>query len=264
MPKKYFKILIALAAAVIINGCDKTDVVNVDTSYQEYAVVQGELYADENFNGITITRTLPLGVSYSISLAEIRNAVAYMRINGVKIIPLLYSSAGRYLPKNTLKPQAGDTYELFAEIGDKTIYSTTKIPHVPNITSASFNTSGRYIETKVMPESGFVYGALWYASEGSTGKAPDFYSIESAAGTGAASIVVRTQMLPYEYPAHNMAVRVYAFDKEYLPYFQTKSGNEPISDSFTQSSSKINWNVRGDHVIGMFIGINKTDLIGVN
>ncbi len=264
MLKNFIKILILITAAVLISGCDKTDIVNVDTSYQEFTVVQGELNADENFTGVTITRTLPLGVSYNINLAEIKDAAVYMRIDSVKVIPLIYSSAGRYVPSYILKPQAGETYELFAEIGDKTIYSITKIPRIPNVTSSSFNASGRFAETKVLPESGFVYGALWYANYGSSGSAPDFYSIESYSGFGTKSIVVRTQTLPNEYPGQNLFVRVYAFDKEYLPYFQTKSGSEPISDSFTQSSSKIDWNVRGDHVIGMFIGINKTDLIRVN
>lgn len=256
--------MLAVLTAVMVLGCDKTDIVNVDTSYQEYTVVRGELYADENFSGVTITRTLPLGVSYNIKLAEIKNAVVYMRIDSVKIIPLLYAYNGLYKPKYTLKPQAGETYEFFAEIGEKTIYSITRIPHIPNIASATFNTAGRYIESKVRPENGFVYGALWYAAGGGAGSAPDFYSIASEPGSGAATVVVRTQMLPYEYSTYNLGVKVYAFDKEYLPYFQTKSGSEPISNSFTQSSSKIDWNVRGDHVIGMFMGINKTEMISVN
>ena len=66
--------------------------------------------------------------------------------------------------------------------------------------------------------------------------------------------------MPEEYlnttAQERLGVEIYAWDKSYKKYFETKDNNKPIDDIFSQSGGSINWNVTGNNVIGMFIGFS--------
>ena len=72
-------------------------------------------------------------------------------------------------------------------------------------------------------------------------------------------VLARTTVMPEKYssPIYNERrfIQVYAFDKQFKPFFNSKDNNQPVGNYFIQGGGSIAWNVYGDHVIGLFIGI---------
>ena len=60
------------------------------------------------------------------------------------------------------------------------------------------------------------------------------------------------------------SMQIYSFDRSFDAYFKTKTQNEEINNPYVQGSGSTVWNVKGDNVIGMFLGLNKSDFIPVN
>ena len=124
--------LIFISILISFIGCENVSVVNPDLNYKQYIVVRAELVAGEDFAGVKLTRTQPLNQQYdSTSAAITSNVTAYLRVNGVQIIPLHHAGNGIYLASDRIRIQSGYTYEFFAEIGDAAIYSFTRIPQKP-------------------------------------------------------------------------------------------------------------------------------------
>jgi hypothetical protein len=254
------KIVLATLAGFFFSACENSTDVNTEIPYQEYTVINAQLPAFEIFQGVTITHTLPLDVPYDITKAEIRDAVVYMLENSIRIIPLHYTSNGLYKPLGDITIRAGTQYELFATVNNKSVYSITVVPDLPDVVDVT-NVNNTYLTAGVEAKPGEAYGAAWIIIAGGNSMiADDFFSIETT-DQYPSTVSVRSQDIPapYNTPTYrnNMYIQVYAFDKPYKDYFITKSNSDPISNTFTSGGGSVAWNVYGDHVIGLFIGLAK-------
>src|ERR1039458_1700059 len=92
------KYLFIIPFVFILVSCEKTQIVESDVPNQNYIVVNSELDAESLFKGVIFTKTLPLGVPYDIKEAELKDVTAYIKINGVQVIPLHYLHDGVYVP----------------------------------------------------------------------------------------------------------------------------------------------------------------------
>ncbi len=261
--------IILLLLFIAFSGCENEELLNPELSFKQKVVVSCQISSVGLFSGVTLTRTLPLGVKFDISIAEIRNATLYLRINGFKIIPLHYTENGLYKPLYELKANEEEYYELFGEWEAYRFYAITKIPVKPVIKSVNFNATEFYAEANVNTFKDEVYSALWAVNIGTYDTPKDFYNIAVPQGElQNNSIVLRSASYPinYQTPVYNgrRYVRVYSFDRSYSDYFKTKDQTEDINNPYVQGSGNTIWNVKGENVIGMFIGINKSDYIPVN
>ena len=254
-----FTALIFLSA---LTGCEKTDTLEPDSIYKEKTVVFASLKKDSLFSGVTFTRTLPLNEAFDIRKAELKNVDAYIKINSIQVIPLLYVKDGLYKPHDLITIHSGSTYELFASYGEKTIYAKTKIPGAPVVSSATL-VNNSYIEAKIVPKENESYGAAWFIL-GATqftfqGLAADFFEVyDSPAERLPSSVTIRTVDFPEAYRTSSAAsgayLKVFSFDKGFYDYFRTRGNNLQVNNSFTQGGSQIIWNVYGNDVIGLFMG----------
>ncbi len=238
------------------------NITNVDSAvaYKEYTVVNAELSAYKKFEGVRITHTLPLGVQYDIQKAEIKNALVYLLEDGKRVITLHYSAEGRYYPVEDLYPAYGTYYELFIKIDGRSIYGKTYVPESPEIVVTN-NEGNNYISAIVNAEPGEAYAAVWRIAIGSgqpDEMASDFYSVESA-DHFPSTLVVRTMDIspPFNSTAYSdkYFIQVYAFDKDYKDYFISKKNSDKVTNTFTSGGGPVSWNVYGENVIGIFIGM---------
>lgn len=256
---------------IFIWGCENVDVISPDVGYGEYIVVRSELKAYSLFAGVTFTKTLPLDENYDIKKAELKNVTAYLRVNGIRIITLRYLRDGLYAPLDSIPIVPGYTYELFAQYNNTNIYSITKVPKLPTVTSASI-INNKFIEVTVRPNTGEVYGAGWEIYNAATkelyDESTDFQSIVQPQPNDMGSdLSVDTKDLPENYTSgygNLMYAEVYAFDSPYFDYFKSKNNNQPSENVFAQSGDQVSWNVYGDHVIGLFIGLAVVKYVKVN
>lgn len=270
MMKKKLYILLFIIPLVYF-GCEDSEIVDVNVGYKEYVVVRGELYADSLFTGVTFSKTLPLEETYEIKKAELKDVFAYLRIDGVQVIPLHYTIDGIYKPLYNYKIRSRTNYELFAVVNGKLIYASTYVPEVPRISNSVFH-GNEYVDAYVASRPAECYGAVFYISptpNGYLSKSKDFHSIVEAPNSDFNDVVLsRTQDIPEQFRTEFYRsltyIQVFAFDRAYSDYFKTRGNNEPITNSFIQGGDPIAWNVRGDKVIGLFIGRNKSSIISVN
>jgi hypothetical protein len=250
----------------VFTSCERTQLVESDIPVQEYIVVNSQLNSGSVFNGVSFTKTLPVGVTYDIKAAELKDVKAYIKINGAQVIPLHYVSEGIYKPLYEILIQQGYTYELFAEREGTVIYSTTTVPYVPEIIQTNYIAGGGYIQANIRVHPNEVYGAIWVIGDGYV-KATTFPSL-TIPDTNATSASVITNNLPEQYLGVNYAgirnIQVYAYDKQYTAYFNSAKINVPNGDGFLQSGGTVGWNVFGTNVIGIFIGVGKGTIQNVN
>lgn len=269
MKKKPYILLLIIP--LIYFGCEDSEIVDVNVGYKEYVVVRGELFADSLFTGVTFSRTLPLEETYDIKKAELKDVFAYLRVDGVQVIPLHYTIDGVYKPLYNYKIRSGANYELFAIVKNKSIYSFTHVPEAPRISNSVFH-GNEYIDVYVASRPGECYGAVFYISPTSNGylsKSKDFHSIVEAPNSDFNDVVLsRTQDVPEQFRSELYRsvtyIQAFSFDKAYSDYFKTRGNNQPITNSFIQGGDAIAWNVQGDNVIGLFIGRNKSAIVLVN
>lgn len=265
---KYLK-QILFAISGILCSCENQELVNPEFSYLQKIVVQCQISTDIMFPGVIITKTLPLDVEFDIKLAEIKDATLYLRKNGFQIIPLHYTENGLYKPLYDFRPNEADYYELFGEWNEYSFYAITKVPMNPVVNGVTLNSSGFFPEASVKTFQNEVYAALWAVDIGYYKTADDFYSVSVPQNNDFnSSIYVRSAAYPVEYQSNSFNgrryIRVYSFDNSFNDYFKTKAQNEEINNPYVQGSGNTVWNVKGENVIGMFIGINKSDFILVN
>ena len=160
------KYLFIIPFVFIFVSCEKTGIVESDVPYHNYIVVNSKLEAESSFEGVTFTKTLPIGIPYDIKKAELKDVIAYIRIDNAKIIPLHYAGDGVYKPLYGLFIQAGSVYELFAEWQGNIIYSSTKVPSPAGVNSVSFNAGGNDLQANIKAHAGEVYGAIWVIGSG--------------------------------------------------------------------------------------------------
>jgi hypothetical protein len=266
--KKNIYILCLFIFLIVTNSCENEQVVDVNIVHEEFTVVQSELKTDKLFPGVRFTKTLPLGVPYNIKQAELKNITVYIRIDSVQIIPLIYTSDGLYNSLHEFYVESGRFYELFAEREGTFIYSQTVIPEKPIVTSAIYSSNENYLQAVVVSHNNEVYAALWAISSTPFIKADDYYSVSVPTEFYPLSTVnVRTSPLPAEFqsPAYNNSrfIQVFSFDKSFKNYFHSRTSGQGINDPFIQGGGTVEWNVQGDKVIGMFIGVSVGDVVPV-
>jgi len=257
---KYLVKILLFISLLVVAACENEHVVDVEATFTEYTVVQAELRADEKFPGVVFTKTLPLGVPYSIRNAEIKDITAYIRINGVQIVPIYYIREGLYNSLYEFTVNAGDTYELFAKRADTFIFGKTYIPAQPEVAQTNFNINNKSFEADVYSNENEVYAAIWKVSSVIEIKANDFFSVSVPESVFPNSTVpVRTSSIPEEYMASYYNglryIQVFSFDKSFKAYFKSRTSGGSIDDPFTQGGGSIEWNVQGENVIGLFIGV---------
>jgi hypothetical protein len=255
------KIIAILFLSFLFISCEDTSTVDNDLSFEEFVVIRSELKANDFFKGVSITRTLLINEKYDIKKAEIKTATAFLKVNGVQVIPLHYTDEGIYKPLYDLLIYSENSYELFAEINGNSVYGFTRVPEPPDLDDASYSGTN-YITADVIARPNEVYGAVWAigTSAENTIKGNNFFSIVPGYTINTPLLIsLRTEEIPEEYRDQfyraNTYVQIYAFDQPYLDYFKTKLNNQPLENSFTGSSGPVAWNVKGDNVIGLFIGL---------
>ena len=253
---------------IILTACQSEEIIGPDDTYEEFTVVQAEIIAGKYFPSVRFTKTLPLGIPYDINKAELKNVTVYIVKNEVQVIPLVYEGEGLYAPLYDFYVEEGETYELFAEYNKKYIYGKTIIPFAPEINSVNYNGSGYYLTAEIRAKVDEVYCALWIITGNPPDIANDFHSVTTAAKTPYTNVGVRTASFPDEYrlPAYsnNRYIQVYAYDKSFREYFYSRSSGSEINDPFVQGGSSIEWNMQGDKVIGIFIGVAHGEIVKVN
>jgi hypothetical protein len=267
--KKSISILL-ISIIFIAFGCDQVDVSNPNLTYKEDIVVRAELKADNAFEGVTFTKTLPANEAFNIQKAELKDVIAYLKINGTQVIPLHYTQNGVYLPLQRYVIRPGYTYELYAEENGNYIYSKTTVPQKPFIQSALLTNNG-YINTVVTSSTKTAYGAVWVVlnpgSNSELDNSSDFQTIVLGKQDTTLNLSVRTSDLPEKYKSINyqnsLYARVYSFDPQYADYFNTRNSDQPVSNPFVQGGDQVFWNVYGNNVIGLFVGMNMTGNIKV-
>jgi len=264
--KKNIYILCFVIFLIVSTSCENEHVVEVDVVHEEFTVVQSELRVDGLFPGVRFTKTLPLGVPYDIKQAELKNITAYIRIDSIQIIPLHYSVDGFYKPLYEFYVEPGRYFELFAQRDETFIYAKTVIPEKPTVLSTSYSSSDNYLQATVRAHRDEVYAALWAISSTPYIKADDYYSVSVPTEVFPQSTVnVRTSPIPAEFqsPVYNNSrfIQVFSFDKSFKNYFQSRTSGQDINDPFIQGGGSVEWNVQGDKVIGMFIGVSVGDVI---
>lgn len=261
---KNFIVIILISLSIFV-GCDNEELLNPELNYKQKIVVRCQISPEEFFSGVSVTRSLPLGVKYDSSLAIINDVVIYIRINGIQIVPLHYSGNGLYKPLYELKAHEGDYYELFGEWNYYNFYAITKIPFKPVINSSNYNQAEFYAEVNLNTNKDEVYSALWAVDIGTFTLAKDFYNVSIPQNT---TLVIRSASYPVEYRTaiydSRRYVQVYSFDKSFNDYFKTKDQSSDINNPYVQGSGNTVWNVIGKDVIGMFIGVNSSEFIPVN
>ena len=255
---------------MFVAGCDDVTVVNPDLNYKEYVVVRAELVAGQDFDGVKFSRTEPLGQQYDSTIAAITSGVtAYLKIGGVQVIPLHHVGNGVYKASDRIPIKTDTQYELFAEVNGVGIYSKTKVPKTPQVASA-YVEKDTIFQANVYTNPGEVYGAAWEIYNNGTviDGAPDFGEIvHNDNQFSTSTIPVNTMALREQYRSSNYSnlwyVRVYAYDSAYLMFFTTRNNNQPVSDVYSQGGDQIVWNVYGTNVIGLFMGVAKSNYIKV-
>jgi hypothetical protein len=253
---------------LVLASCESEEILSPEEVFVEYTVVQAEIQPNKNFPAVRITKTLPLGVPYDIKNAELKNVTAYLVKNEVQVIPLLYTEDGLYKTRYDFYVMQGEIYELYAERDGKFIYARTTIPYKPVVTAVHFNSSEYYLNADIQSTVDEVYGALWIVSGNPPAKAEDFYSVTQPSSFTNSIMSVRTSSIPEEFrtPSYSQSryIQVFSFDKSFRDYFYSRTSGQEITDPFIQGGGKVEWNVQGDKVIGMFIGVTPGDIIKVD
>jgi hypothetical protein len=262
------EIIFLTFSMIILVACESEEIISPDVGFKEYTVVQAEIEPDKLFPAVRFTKTLPLGVPYDIKDAELKNVTAYLVKNEVQVIPLFYTANGLYKTKYDLYVNEGEIYELYAESEGKFIYGKTTIPHKPNVTSVSYDINGYYFDADVQAEPEEVYGALWIVSGIPPVRAEDYFTVTIPSSDPNNMVAVRTSSIPEEYrkPIYsgNRYIQVFSFDKSFRNYFYSRTSGQEINDPFIQGGSAVEWNMQGENVIGMFIGVAPGDILNVN
>lgn len=264
----YFKKYFYFTFILIFTACQSEEILGPEDTYEEFTVVQAEIMAGKYFPSVRFTKTLPLGIPYDINKAELKNVTAYLVKNDVQVIPLIYTNEGLYKPLYDFYVEEGETYELYADYVDKFIYGKTIIPYVPEINTVYYDGASYFLAAELQAKVNEVYCALWIVSGNPPGMAEDFYSITTPVTTPYNTVGVRTSPLPEQYRSpvysNDRYIQVYSFDKSFRNYFYSRSSGAEINDPFIQGGGAIEWNMQGDKVIGMFVGVAKGVIVKVN
>ncbi len=257
---KLAKITYLLSILLILSSCEEIGIIEEDLPYVNLYEVDGQISPGIKDPIINFTKSIPINEKYDINKTALTDVNTYIWSEEQGIFNLKHIGNGAYKPTN-LYIRANAIYELFADIEGTRVYAITKVPAKPQILSAEID-QGRIV-CKVAAKQGEVYSCIYVVLQGVSVGNPkiklrekDFFSVE---GNVSESVVeIRTGEIPEEYLTASfdtrIAVEVYAWDKSYKAYFETKDNNKPIDDIFSQGGGLINWNVYGENTIGLFMG----------
>ncbi|MCX6151945.1 MAG: hypothetical protein NTX22_15575 [Ignavibacteriales bacterium] len=263
---KNFKHILQVLFLFAFVSCEQIDIIENDLPYIETVVVKAELEGNNVFTGVSFTRTLPHNQVYTIEKAELKDVITYLQVDGKRIIPLAYTKDGIYKSSEDIIIETGKSYELFAKWNGTQIYSKTYVPLEPQAQRASI--AGGYLNGSILANKDEVIGTTWiiaYTASSISDEAAEFYELKTAKSDKPENVLIRTTDIPIKYQPYQYHsryyMRFYSFDKQFLEYFKTKNGNEPIENVFAQGASTVVWNVHGNNVIGLFIGFTKSKII---
>ncbi len=252
---------------ILLAACESVETIDPDLPYTELFVVSGQISHGDINPEIRFTKTLELNRIYDIKDAELKNVITYIKNDEQGIFPLEYITEGIYQPITRLEILPGGTYELFAEYDGTRMYGVTKAPANPVVVNAELVDG--HIECEITPKKNESYCCVYVLVQGLNVGIPnivkrenDFFSVEGPFAEDSKNITIRTGVVPEEYRQqmrdYTLGVEVYAWDKSYKSYFETKNNNKPIDDIFSEGGGSIAWNVAGENTIGMFIGFSTT------
>jgi Domain of unknown function (DUF4249) len=261
---KTFKTISMIIFISLFNSCENIDVLENSISYEELYVVSSQISGGDKNPEISFTKSLPLNEAFDIKKAEIKDVIAYIKTEKEGIFPLEYIKDGIYKPKFDLEIMPGEKYELFASIGEKKFFGSTIAPTIPKLHNIQLIDG--HVECQILPEKDVVYSCIYVLKNNQWGntniniRERDFYSVEGPFEENSEAILIRTGAIPDDYlnysDQYKLSVEIYAWDKSYKKYFETKNNNKPIDDVFSQGGGAIDWNISGENVIGMFIGFS--------
>jgi hypothetical protein len=268
---KILSLSILLLIITVLTSCEKVDEAVIPVTNENMIIVEGWLNAEKDFQGIKITHPVPLQQTYNAPSALVTDVDAYIRVNGIHIYPLHLFPDGYYRPLYGLKIKTDSLYELFGSWEGSQFYARTIIPNKPQISGVTYiqdnsnNTS--HIEAKISADTNRVYGAKWVILY--TDTSSQFNNIvEFQIGAPDNFVTAKTIDLPTKYLSTNYNLSTYVivseFDPQYIDYFNTKQNNQISDNPFTQANGSVNWNVKGEKAIGLFIGVNESPPMNVS
>lgn len=259
---KTVKITFMFISFLLATSCENISNIGEELVYEELLIVNGQISGGDLNPEISFTKTLPLNEEFDIKKAELKDVTAYIKTEDKVIYPLEYKSDGIYKSKYKLEIISGKNYELFALVNDTRINGMTKAPAIPNIFKAELINDR--ISCEIIPQNDEVYSCVYVLTSNQYGnpqvlfREKEFFSVEGPFNEQTGLISIKSGTVPLEYQRrsneYSLAVEVYAWDKSYKKYFETKNNNKPIDDVFSQGGGAINWNITGENVIGLFIG----------
>jgi hypothetical protein len=268
---KILSFSILLIIITVLTSCEKISDAVLPAANEDLIVVEGWLNADKDFKGLRITHPVSLNQNYNATSATVTDIDAYIRVNGIHIYPLHLFPDGYYRPLYGLIVRTDSLYELLGNWNGSQFYARTIIPKKPQISGVTYiqdnsnNTS--HIEVKISADTNKVYGAKWVILY--TDTSSQFNNIvEYQTGVTDNTVIAKTTDLPAKYLSTNYNLSTYVivseFDPQYIDYFNTKQNNQISGNPFTQANGSVNWNVKGEKAIGLFIGVNTSPPFNVS
>ncbi|MCF6270093.1 MAG: hypothetical protein L3J41_10295 [Melioribacteraceae bacterium] len=259
------RVILLFILVIFLSSCENINNIEQELEYEKLYIVSGQISGGDENPEITFTKSLPLNTKFDIEKAEIKDVTAYIKTEDLRMYPLEYIKDGIYKPKYDLTIISGAKYELFALIDETRINGYTIAPSVPELVKARLIEG--HIECEIIPQEDVVYSCVYVLIENYQVGNPqialresEFFSVEGPFDENSGSIIIRTGVIPQEYQTpsnqYRLGVEVYAWDKSYKKYFETKDNNKPIDDIFSQGGGSINWNITGENTIGLFIGFS--------
>jgi hypothetical protein len=244
-----------------LTACEQVDIIEEELPFNSLYVINSQISGNDLNPKIRITKTLPLNESYNDQNADITNAVVYLRAEDNLTHTYVYEDNGFYVPYDEFLVQNNMIYELFINIEGEKIYSISKVPPIPEVANADLKEGQIIVE--VVPRQGEVYSAAYVQADIFAGEIiikiieDEFFSVE-APDESLSPIFVRTGIVPQGLRNNSsegtLGVKVFAWDKSFKGYFETKDNNKEIEDLFAQGGGPIKWNIIGDNAIGLFLG----------
>jgi len=254
-----------------LTSCEKVNDAVLPAASEDLIVVEGWLNAGKDFKGLRITHPIPLSQNYNSASTAISDIDAYIKVNGVHIYPLHLFPDGYYRPLYGLTIKTDSLYELFGTWNGSQFYAKTIIPKKPQISGIKYiqdsANSTSHIEVNISADTNRVYGAKWAILYKDTSS--QFNNIvEYQTGTPSNTLTVKTTNLPAKYQGSDFNLLTYVivseFDPQYIDYFNTKENNQISDNPFTQANGSVNWNIKGEKAIGLFIGVNESTALNVS
>ena len=255
----YFKISFVLFL-LTLTSCEEIGIIEEEVPFRNLYVIDGQITPNTQNPIINFTKSVPIDDEFDISKFTLADVNAYIWSDHQGIYSLTDIGNGQYRANN-LEIEPNRTYELFGEIEGNRVYAKTKIPNHPEIVGVSIENEHLVCEVKAKKDE--VYSCIYVLSSGAATGAPriylrenDFFAVEGPAEENQV-IKIRSGRVPKEYlslSSGTLGIEVYAWDKSYKEYFETKDNNKQIDDIFSQGGGPIKWNVRGENTIGLFLG----------